>query len=202
MRRRGCGHALSRLERGHRHLVAKVASSRKLPRELGGYVVGVLVQTNFDGLLTIAGAPVGRELGRYYLKDAVGGQEHGSCIVVVATNAPLEGRQLGRLANRATLGLGAVGSPITHGSGDYVLAFSTNENLRQRFTSGESVERRAMLRDDRLSPLFQAVREATEEAVVNSLLQATTTTGRDGHQVEAIDPEEVVRICRKYGVLK
>jgi D-aminopeptidase len=176
-------------------------SSRKLPQSLGGNTVGVLVQTNFDGLLTIDGAPVGEELGRFYLKDAVGGQEHGSCIVIVATDAPLEARQLNRLAKRATLGLAAVGSPITHGSGDYVLTFSTSESVRQRFASNLAVETVTVLRDDRLSPLFQAVREATEEAVVNSLLKATTTVGRDGHQVEAIDPHDVVRVCRRFGVL-
>jgi D-aminopeptidase len=176
-------------------------SSRMLPLTLGGYTVGVLVQTNFGGQLMVDGAPVGQELGRFFLKEAVAGQEHGSCIVIVATDAPLDARQLSRLAKRATLGLGAVGSPITHGSGDYVLAFSTNENLRQRFASDDAVETRTVLRDDRLSPLFQAVREATEEAVLNSLLKATTTTGRDGHRVEAIDPVDVVRICRKFGVL-
>jgi D-aminopeptidase len=178
------------------------SSSRKVPKALGGYTVGVLVQTNFDGLLTIAGAPVGRELGRYYLKDALQGQEHGSCIVIVATDAPLDARQLNRLANRATLGLGAVGSPVTHGSGDYILAFSTDEALRRKFSSTESVEKIVILRDDRLSPLFQAVREATEEAVVNSLLKATTVKGQSGHVAEAIDPAEVVRVCRKYGVLR
>jgi D-aminopeptidase len=175
-------------------------SSRKLPPALGGYTLGVLVQTNFDGLLTIAGAPVGRELGRFYLKDAVGGQEHGSCIVVVATDAPLDARQLGRLARRAALGLAAVGSPITHGSGDYALAFSTNEAVRHRHTSSDPAEKIVVLRDDRLSPLFQAVREATEEAVINSVLKATTTRGRDGHVAEAINVEDVVRACRKYGV--
>jgi len=164
-------------------------------------MVGVLVQTNFDGLLTICGATVGQELGRFYLKDVVGGQEHGSCIVIGATDAPLDARQLNRLAKRATLGLAAVGSPIMHGSGDYVLAFSTNERVRQSFASNEAVETTLVLRDDRLSPLFQAVREATEEAVVNSLLKATTTTGRDGHKVEAIDPHDVVRVCRKFGIL-
>lgn len=176
-------------------------SSRKLPQSLGGHTIGVLVQTNFDGLLTIDGAAVGEELGRYYLKETVGNQEHGSCIVVVATDAPLDARQLGRLAKRATLGLGAVGSPITHGSGDYILAFSTDESLRKQFESKETVERITVLRDDRLSPLFQAVREATEEAVINSLLKATTTIGRDGHKVEAINPDDVVRVCRKLGVL-
>jgi D-aminopeptidase len=173
-------------------------ASRKLPQSLGGYTAGALVQTNFDGLLTIAGAPVGRELGRFYLKDVV---EHGSCIVIVATDAPLDARQLNRLAKRAALGLAAVGSPITHGSGDYVLAFSTPEQVRKSFVSDQPVETTQLLRDDRLSPLFQAVREATEEAVVNSLLKATTVTGRQGHRVEAIDPDEVVRVCRKFGVL-
>lgn len=175
-------------------------SSRKLPQSLGGYTVGVLVQTNFDGILTIAGAPVGRELDRFYLKDAVG-QEHGSCIVIVATDAPLDARQLNRLAKRATLGLAAVGSPITHGSGDYILAFSTNERLRQSFASNRAVQTVELLRDDRLSPLFQAAREATEESVINSLLKATTTTGVSGHKVEAIEPSDVVKICRKFGVI-
>jgi D-aminopeptidase len=176
-------------------------ASRQAPQSLGGYTVGVLVQTNFDGLLTIAGAPVGQKLGRFYLKEATSGQEHGSCIVVVATDAPLDARQLNRLAKRATLGLAAVGSPLTHGSGDYVLAFSTSDSVRQRMSNRAAVETVAVLRDDRLSPLFQAVREATEEAVINSLLKATTITGRDGHQVEAIDPDEVVRVCREHGVL-
>jgi D-aminopeptidase len=150
----------------------------------------------------VDGAPVGKELGRYYLKRETTPQEHGSCIVVVATDAPLDARQLGRMARRGTLGLAAVGSPITHGSGDYILAFSTAEGLRQSFTSDNALETRATLRDDRLSPLFQAVREATEEAVINSLLKATTTRGYDGHVAEAIDPKEVARVCRKFGVLR
>lgn len=176
-------------------------SSRKLPQKLGGYTVGVLVQTNFDGQLVIAGAPVGQELGRFYLKGEVTRQEHGSCIVVVATDAPLDARQLGRLAKRATLGLAAVGSPITHGSGDYILAFSTADSVRQSFASDRAEETRTTLRDDRMSPLFQAVREAAEEAVVNSLLKATTTSGYQGHLVEAIDPDEVVKVCRNFGAL-
>jgi D-aminopeptidase len=177
------------------------SSSRKLPPALGGYTVGVLVQTNFDGLLTIDGALVGQELGRYYLKESVGGPEQGSCIVIVATGAPLDARQLSRLARRATLGLAAVGSPLTHGSGDYCLAFSTHEGVRQQFAAKEAVETRPVLRDDRLSPLFQAVREATEEAVVNSLLAATTMTGQRDRTVEAINPDDVVRVCRKFGVI-
>ncbi|MGE3779197.1 MAG: P1 family peptidase, partial [Pirellulaceae bacterium] len=176
-------------------------ASRRIPANLGGFTVGVLVQTNFDGLLTVGGAPVGRELGRYYLQEEVGKPEHGSCMIVVATDAPLDARQLGRLARRAPLGLAAVGSPMTHGSGDYVIAFATPAALRQPYVQSSSVETKTILRDDRLSPLFQAVREATEEAILNSLLQATTTAGREGHRVEAIDPEQVRHICRKYGVI-
>lgn len=173
------------------------SSSRVLPESLGGFTVGVLVQTNFGGSLTVDGVPVGRELGRYYLKDDVTKQEHGSCIVVVATNAPLDSRQLKRLARRAELGLAAVGSPITHGSGDYVLAFSTAIELRSAYQSNQTLEGGPRLRDDRLSPLFQAVRDATEESVLNSLLQATTTSGQ-GKTVDAIDPNRLMEIYRRY----
>jgi D-aminopeptidase len=173
------------------------SSSRRLPKSLGGYTIGVLVQTNFGGSLTIAGVPVGRELGRYYLKDQIPSQEHGSCIVIVATDAPLDSRRLRRLAQRAPLGLAAAGSPISHGSGDYVLAFSTAKNLQADHQSEKPREHTELLRDDRLSPLFQAVRDATEEAVINSLLQATTTTGFQGRTVEAIDPADVIELCRQ-----
>ncbi len=176
------------------------SSSRKLPENLGGYTVGVLVQTNFGGSLTVAGVPVGRELGRYYLKDQIPAQEHGSCIVIVATDAPLDSRRLQRLARRAPLGLAAAGSPISHGSGDYVLAFSTAEGLRSDYQPDTPYEQTDLLRDDRLSPLFQAVRDATEEAVINSLLQAVTTSGQNGRTTEAIDPRQVVEICRRYGI--
>ena len=177
------------------------SSSRRLPAGLGGYTVGVLVQTNFGGSLTVAGVPVGQVLGRYYLKDEVKTEEHGSCIVIVATDAPLDARRLKRLASRAPLGLGAAGSPISHGSGDYVLAFSTARQLRSDYESDETIEAVKLLRDDQLSPLFQAVRDATEEAVVNSMLQATTMTGQGGRTTEAIDPVKVVEICRQYGIV-
>lgn len=171
-------------------------SSRVLPESLGGYTIGVLVQTNFGGSLTVDGVPVGRRLGKYYLKDQVKQQEHGSCIVVVATDAPLDARRLSRLARRAPLGLAAVGSPISHGSGDYVLAFSTASSLRTSYIAKKEVrlETQDVLRDDQLSPLFQAVRDATEEAVVNSMLQAEMTVGHEGRQTEAIDPERVREI--------
>ncbi|HIM30040.1 MAG TPA: hypothetical protein EYG57_10805 [Planctomycetes bacterium] len=177
------------------------SSSRRLPEKLGGYIVGVLVQTNFGGSLTVAGVPVGRELGRFYLKDALTEHEHGSCIVIVATDAPLDARRLKRLARRAPLGLAAVGSPITHGSGDYVLAFSTHPGLRTPYQTDDPLETVPNLRDDQMSPLFQAVRDATEEAVINSLLQATSMTGHEGHRVEAIDPGKLEAICRKHGAM-
>ena len=189
------------------------SSSRKLPPRLGGYTVGVLVQTNFGGTLTVAGAPVGRALGRYYLKrsvessrgsekardDEASKKERGSCIVVVATDAPLDARRLQRLARRAPLGLAAVGSPMTHGSGDYVIAFSTAAQLRTPWLSQKPLAARQLLRDEQLSPLFQAVKDATEEAVVNSMLQAVSVTGYKGHRVEAIDPQQVAEVCRRFG---
>ena len=176
-------------------------SSRKLPEHLGGYTIGVLVQTNFGGSLTVSGAPVGRELGVYYLKDQVPTHEHGSCMVIVATDAPLDARQLGRLARRAPLGLGAAGSSISHGSGDYVLAFSTARACRIPYAAEAKEYETRLLRDERLSPIFQAVRDATEEAVVNSILQATTTTGYRGRTQQAISTSEVQRICREFGVV-
>lgn len=179
-------------------------SSRVVPETAGGYAVGVLVQTNFGGVLTIAGAPVGQKLGRYFLKqqvDADSSNERGSCIVIVATDAPLDARQLKRLGKRALLGLAAVGSPMTHGSGDYVLAFSANERVRVPYRSREREVTRPVLRDEWLSAYFQAVKEATEEAVVNSLFRATTVTG-SGRTAEAIPIEQVIEICRRHGVVE
>lgn len=175
-------------------------ASRVLPQSLGGYTLGVLVQTNFGGSLTVDGVPVGRQLGRYYLKDEVKQQEHGSCIVVVATDAPLDARRLKRVARRAPLGLAAAGSPISHGSGDYVLAFSTAEFLRSDYLAKGNfkIEPQNVLRDDQLSPLFQAVRDATEEAVLNSMLQAETLSGHNGRTVDAIDPAQVRQIYQAH----
>lgn len=186
-------------------------SSRLLPASLGGYTIGVLVQSNYGGVLTINGAPVGRELGRYYLKEQIEGRRigraqeisdraDGSIIMVVATDAPLDHRQLRRLAERAMLGLARTGSSGSNGSGDYVIAFSTATENRIR--AGEAVRSLKGLGNDALSPLFQATIEATEEAIYNSLLRATTMTGRDGHRVEALPIEKTVEILRKYGALK
>ena len=164
-------------------------SSRKLPATLGGHTVGVLVQTNFGGILTINGAPVGKELGQYYLKDQLEPAARGSCMIVVATDAPLDSRNLNRLAARAMLGLGRTGSAASNGSGDYAIAFST---VRQAVP---------LLSNDAMSPLFEAVIEATEEAVYNSLFRAQTTTGR-GRTIGALPLDKTVEILRRYRVIR
>ncbi|MBL7075142.1 P1 family peptidase [candidate division KSB1 bacterium] len=174
-------------------------SSRVLPMNQGGYVVGVLVQTNFGGILTINGAPVGRELGKFYLSEGVPYQTGGSCMIVVATDAPLSPRNLKRLAKRGWLGLARTGSFSANGSGDYVIAFSTA--YRIPYDPGEPSYSIELLHNDFMSPLFLAVVEATEEAVYNSLLKATTVKGRDEHQVRAIPVDKIVEICKKYNVL-
>jgi D-aminopeptidase len=166
-------------------------SSRIVKDSKRTLTVGVLVQSNFDGNLTIAGRSVGEKLGRRY-RDKLQGepkQPAGSCMIVLATDAPLDTRQLSRLARRCLLGLGAVGSAMEHGSGDYVIAFSTAESVRVTDGAGEELEHRAVLPDRRLTPLFQAAREATEEAIINSLLRAETTVGFRGRRVEAIPLE-------------
>jgi D-aminopeptidase len=171
-------------------------SSRVLPARYGGFTVGVLVQTNFGGVLTIDGVPVGRELGRYaFGPQAAGGD--GSCMIVVATDAPLDARDLRRLAARAVFALARTGSSYSNGSGDYAIAFSASPEMRTRH--GETAPRaRTVLPSDGVSPLFQAVLEATEEAVYNSLFQATTMSSRGG-TVEAIPVDRVRAILRKYG---
>lgn len=175
-------------------------SSRFLPENLGAYTVGVLVQTNYGGILRMDGVPLGNELRQPLLPpDSLKGK--GSCMIVVATDAPLDARQLRRLAKRALIGLGNTGSSMSHGSGDYVIAFSTA--ISPRVSKGRiEFEAGERLRDEHLSPLFQAVVEATEEAIYNSLLKATTTTGIDGHTVEALPIEEVKEILQRYGRLK
>jgi D-aminopeptidase len=158
-------------------------SSRRLPPKLGGYTVGVLVQTNFGGVLTMAGAPVGRELGRYYLREelqqegSATDRGNGSVMVVVATDAPVDTRNLKRMAARAMLGLGRTGATGSNGSGDFVIAFSVAPQLRLRSEEKASPRHIEVLANDAMSPLFLAVIEATEEAVYNSLLRATTMTG-------------------------
>ena len=196
-------------------------SSRVLPTSLGGWSVGVLVQSNFGGILSIDGVPVGQELGRYSFRNAVeearregdaptGGARadtrepksaaedvgDGSIMMVIATDAPLSARNLERLARRALMGLGRTGSFAGNGSGDYVIAFSTSEAVR-RDPSSQAHELEE-LNNGMMSPLFQGVVEATEEAVYNSILKATTVSGQ-GNTAEAIDIGEVRRVLGEYG---
>lgn len=188
-------------------------ASRKLPSSLGGYTVGVLVQTNFGGILQINGAPVGRELGRFYLKDqlqrasadsrAVEDNADGSIIIVVATDAPVDARNLRRMGARTMFGLARTGAAATNGSGDYAIAFSTATEVRVRASQGDAGRRLRevkLLDNDAMSPLFLAVIEATEEAIYNSLFRATTMTGR-GRTVEALPLDKTLDILRKYNAL-
>ncbi|MEL7833037.1 P1 family peptidase [Fodinibius sp. Rm-B-1B1-1] len=174
-------------------------SSRKLPEQAGGYTVGVITQTNFGGVLQIAGVPVGKELGKYYMSDQLNETPDGSCMIIVATDAPLDARNLERLAKRALLGLGKTGGIASNGSGDYVIAFSTAESVRIPYHSDQHIKSQNVLRNSAMSPLFMAVNEATEEAIINSLFHAETMTGRDGHTVEALPVEEVLEIMEQYG---
>ncbi len=172
-------------------------SSRRLPPSLGGWTVGVLVQSNYGGVLTVNGAPVGRELGRYYLSDAVPPPEEansgGSIMIVVASDAPLDHRNLERLARRALAGLARTGSSMSNGSGDYVIAFST--------VKVSELTALPVLGNEQMSPLFQAVIEATEEAIYNSLFLATTVKGYRG-TVEALPLDTTVAILRRYQTIK
>lgn len=174
-------------------------SSRKLSKDLGGYSVGVLVQSNFGGVLQIAGVPVGKELNKYYLSDKLNETPDGSCMIIVATDAPLDARNLKRLAKRAMLGLGKTGGIASNGSGDYVIAFSTAESLRISYRSDQDLKQQKILRNSAMSPLFMAANEATEEAIINSLFHAETMTGRNGHTVEELPIDRVLEIMEKYG---
>jgi D-aminopeptidase len=193
-------------------------SSRRLPQNLGGFTVGVLVQTNFGGVLTVNGAPVGQELGRYYLKDELARagsrlespprpsketEADGSVVVVVATDAPVDSRNLRRIAVRAIVGVARTGSAGSNGSGDYAIAFSTSADVRVRqVTQAERNAPRNLksLSNDAMSPLFLAAIEATEEAIYNSLFKATSTTGK-GHTVEALPLDRTIDILRKHGLI-
>jgi D-aminopeptidase len=177
-------------------------SSRVLPADLGGFTVGVLVQTNFGGVLQINGAPVGKELKKFYLSDQLSDKADGSCMIVVATDAPVDARNLERLAQRAMLGLAKTGGIGSNGSGDYVISFSTNKQVRIRHQHTSLADTVSYLRNEAMSPLFMAVIEATEEAIINSLFTAQSITGREGRRVEALPLDEVLKILRKYGVVK
>lgn len=172
-------------------------ASRVLPKKSGGYTVGVLVQTNFGGVLQINGVPVGQELGKHFLHDLLNDPADGSVMIVVATDAPLTSRNLERLAKRAMLGLGKTGGIASNGSGDYVVAFSTASELRVSHNSTSNKYDVSELRNDDVSPLFLAVIEATEEAIINSLFMGETTIGANG-TIQALPKEKVMEIYRKY----
>ncbi len=186
-------------------------ASRRLPERYGAYTLGVLVQTNFGGVLTIAGAPVGKELGRYSYAPRTDpnrgpgaprdpNDADGSCMIVVATDAPVDARDLRRIAARAVYGLARTGSAYSNGSGEFAIAFSTSPEVRERFGSTKP-KTQTVLPPEALSPLFEAALEATEEAVYNSLFQATTVTG-NGQTAEAIPIGRVREILKKYGMVK
>lgn len=186
-------------------------SSRKLPEVLDGYTVGVLVQTNFGGILNVAGVPIGRELGIHYLSDVVPKKKNlqtlnvddsspdGSIMIVVATDAPLDHRNLKRLAARAMMGLARTGASGSNGSGDYVIAFSTNDGVRMN-AGDPHYYPKLLLGNDSLSPLFEAVIESTEEAIYNSLFQAQDTYSC-GRMVKALPLLEVISLLKSYRVL-
>jgi len=173
-------------------------SSRKLPASEGGYTVGVLVQTNFGGVLQINGVPVGKKMGKYFLSDRLQDKADGSCMIVVATDAPLDARNLERLAKRAFMGLAKTGGIAANGSGDYVVAFSTATGVRIQHQAAKPTYTTTLLRNDHVSALFMAAIEATEEAVINSLWAAETMTGKDGNTAMKLPQEEVLQIMKQY----
>lgn len=173
-------------------------SSRIIPSSLGGYTVGVLVQTNFGGVLEINGVPVGQELNNYTYRDAILNEANGSCMIVVITNAPLDARNLERLAKRAIMGLAKTGGIASNGSGDYVIALSTVKDNLVADSEGTLFYDSKVLRNENITPLFLATIEATEEAILNSLFAAETMIGRDGHIAKAIPIDKVIGIMKKY----
>lgn len=204
-------------------------ASRVLPDDQGGYTLGVLVQSNFGGILTINGAPVGEELNNHYLavntrqttstgnialNDKQSGQTgipgidgydfdtDGSVMIVVATDAPITSRNLERLAKRAFMGIARVGGFASNGSGDYVIAFSTSEDVRINIDDESSTQTKIELKNSAMTPLFLAAVEATEEAILNSLFMAETMEGTDGRIREALPIDDVLEILRKYNAVE
>jgi D-aminopeptidase len=168
-------------------------SSRVTPKSLGGYSVGVLVQSNFGGVLQILGKPVGRALGRYYLHDFLNKEDaDGSIMIILATDAPLSDRNLSRLARRALFGLARTGASFANGSGDYAIAFSVADDVRRTPKRRQALTAIDDLPNDAISPLFLAAIEATEESILNALFKATTITGHNGFVGEAIPLDRVM----------
>lgn len=177
-------------------------ASRVLPKQAGGFTVGVLVQTNFGGVLNIDGVPVGEVMKKFYMSQVLRDTADGSCMIVIATDAPLDARNLQRLAKRAMLGLGKTGGIASNGSGDYAIAFSTAGQNRVKYSSSEKIESPSYLRNDDTSPLFMAAIEATEEAIINSLFKAQSMKGKDGHAIEALPLDQTLKILREYNAIK
>lgn len=169
-------------------------ASRRLPENRGGYTVGVLVQTNFGGVLTIRGVPFDKRGPGATAGNGPAGD--GSCMIVVATDAPLDARDLKRLAKRALLGIARTGGYYSNGSGDYAIAFSTAAAVRVPHRSSSPTRTVTLLRDESVSPLFQAAAEAAEEAILNSLFKAVRTEGKDGHTAEALPLDRVKEIVK------
>lgn len=178
------------------------SSSRKLPESLGGYTVGVLVQTNFGGVLEINGVPVGQELGQFSFSRELSKKSDGSCMIVVATDAPLDSRNLERLTKRAFMALAKTGGIASNGSGDYVIAFSTDSSLRIPHIARTKTINTSLLVNDAVTPLFLAAIEATEEAVLNSLFMSATMQGKDNREIPGLPVERVKEILRKYNKIK
>lgn len=167
-------------------------ASRKLPESMGGHTVGLLVQTNFGGNLQIAGVPVGEKLGKYPFKDALE-KSDGSCMIVVATDAPVLERNLERMAQRAMMGLAKTGGIASNGSGDYVIAFSTHEGLRiPHSIPSQRLQKAEFLGNDDMTALFMAVIEATEEAIINSLFAAESMVGKEDRKIESLPKTQVL----------
>jgi len=178
-------------------------SSRILPISKGGYTVGVLVQSNFGGVLQVNGVPIGIELKKHkFSKIDETYKDDSSCMIVVLTDAPLSAKNLKRLAARAMLGLGRTGGMAANGSGDYVIAASTAEDLRIAHNSDSMFETFKLLRNNELDLLFEAVIEATEEAIINSLFAAETLTGFENTKVEALPIGKTIEIIKKYNRIK
>lgn len=171
-------------------------ASRQLPASLDGYTVGVLVQTNFGGVLQIAGIPVGVALNRYAYREKL----DGSCMMVVITDAPLDARNLKRLAERAFMGMARTGGIASNGSGDYVIAVSTAYRIPHE--SASSFDQVKLMRNDSVSPLFMAAIEATEEAIINSLFAAQTVTGDQGHRAEQLPVDQAIKLLKKARLVK
>lgn len=177
-------------------------ASRVLPESLGGYTIGILVQTNFGGKLEIKGVQVAEEIGDYYYREKILNEADGSCMIVIMTDAPLCARNLERLAKRAMLGLGKTGGIASNGSGDYVIAASTAEGNFIPNDYDSPLYSSKTLHNGKMSSLFMACIEATEEAVINSLFAAETMIGRDGHEIKALPVEETLNLLRKHKQLK